>query len=392
MIVQEFDAAMMPGARIKVIWVWGAWGNSLNRMVKEWLDGVEFIAVNTDAQSLAVSLAHKKINIGLNLTRWLWAWGTPETGKKSAEESMEEIKEFLADADMVFITAGMGWGTGTGAAPVIAQVAREMGILTVWVVTKPFSFEGKRRFEFALEGLEKMKQSVDTLIVIPNDKIFNIIDKKTTFKQAFSMIDKILYLGVQWISDLIVKPGDINIDFADINMIMKNSGTALLGIGYGEGEDRAIDAARRAIDNPLLEASLEGAKNIIFAVTGGDDLTPMEVQDAARVVEEIADPEAMIVWGMTFDESYEGEVKVSIIATWFPESAQDSMIKNVGQRSWALSRLGSSRTSSWGWGNFVKKAMWEEGVTSASQAEKEEPKVERDFETPAFLRKKLLNG
>jgi len=361
-------------------------------MVKEWLDGVEFIAVNTDAQSLAVSLAHKKVNIGLNLTRGLGAWGTPETGKKSAEESIDDIKEFLSDADMVFITAGMGWGTGTGAAPIIAQQAREMGILTVWVVTKPFSFEGKRRFEYALEGLEKMKQSVDTLIVIPNDKIFNIIDKKTTFKQAFSMIDKILYLGVQWISDLIIKPGDINIDFADINMIMKNSGTALLGIGYGEGEDRAIDAARRAIDNPLLEASLEGAKNIIFAVTGWDDLTPMEVQDAARVVEEIADPEAMIVWGMTFDESYEGEVKVSIIATWFPEAAQDHMIKNVGQRSGALSRLGSSRTSS-GWGaNFVKKAMGDEGVTSASQVEQEEKKVERDFETPAFLRKKLLNG
>lgn len=393
MIVQEFDAVIMPGARIKVIWVWWAWGNSLNRMVKEWLDWVEFIAVNTDAQALAVSLAHKKVNIGLNLTRGLGAWGTPETGKKSAEESIEDIKEFLSDADMVFITAGMGWGTGTWAAPVISQLAREMGILTVWVVTKPFSFEGKRRFEYALEGLEKMKQSVDTLIVIPNDKIFNIIDKKTTFKQAFSMIDKILYLWVQWISDLIIKPGDINIDFADINMIMKNSGTALLGIGYGEWEDRAIDAARRAIDNPLLEASLEWAKNIIFAVTGWDDLTPMEVQDAARVVEEIADPEAMIVWGMTFDESYEWEVKVSIIATWFPEAAQESMIKNVGQRSWALSRLGSSRTSSWSWGaNFVKKAMGDEGVTSAAQVDQEEVKQERDFETPAFLRKKLLNG
>lgn len=392
MIVQEFDAAIMPWARIKVVWVWWAWSNTLNRMVKEWLDWVEFIAVNTDAQSLATSLAHKKVNIGLNLTRGLGAWADPETGRKSAEESVEDIKEFLTDADMVFITAGMWWGTWTGGAPFIAQTAREMGVLTVWVVTKPFSFEGKRRFEYALEWLEKMKWAVDTLIVIPNDKIFNIIDKKTTFKQAFSMIDKILYLWVQWISDLIVKPGDINIDFADINMIMKNSGTALLGIGYGEGEDRAIDAARRAIDNPLLEASLEGAKNIIFAVTGWDDLTPMEVQEAARVVEEIADPEAMIVWGMTFDESYEGEVKVSIIATGFPESEQEFMIKNVGQRSWALSRLGSSRTSSWwGW-NFVKKAMWDEGVNSAVQGEQEEQKKERDFETPAFLRKKLLNG
>ena len=375
-------------------------------MVTEGLEWVEFIAVNTDAQSLAGSQAHKQINIGLGLTKGLGAWANPEIGKKSAEESHEEIKAMLEDTEMVFITAGMGWGTGTGAAPVIAQVAREMGILTVWVVTKPFSFEGKRRFQHALEGLEKMKASVDTLIVIPNDKIFNIIDKKTTFKQAFSMIDKILYLWVQWISDLIIKPGDINIDFADINMIMKNSGTALLGIGYGEGEDRAIDAARRAIDNPLLEASLEGAKNIIFAVTWGDDLTPVEVQEAARIVEEIADPEAMIVWGMTFDESYEGEVKVSIIATGFPDTIQETMIKSVGTRQQAssrgdaLSRLGtpsargvwSSRTaSSW---SFVNRAMDDEGVRSAATQEAPAPapaEPQVDYDKPAFLRRKLLN-
>ena len=400
----------MPGAKIKVIWVGWAWSNTLNRMVTEGLDWVEFIAVNTDAQSLAWSQADKQINIGLGLTKGLWAWANPEVGKKSAEESYEEIKAMLEDTEMVFITAGMGWGTGTWAAPVIAEIAREIGILTVWVVTKPFSFEGKRRFQHALEGLERMKASVDTLIVIPNDKIFNIIDKKTTFKQAFSMIDKILYLWVQWISDLIVKPGDINIDFADINMIMKNSGTALLGIGYGEGEDRAIDAARRAIDNPLLEASLEGAKNIIFAVTWGDDLTPVEVQEAARIVEEIADPEAMIVWGMTFDESYEGEVKVSIIATGFPDTIQETMIRNVGTRQQssrgdALSRLGtptwrtaqpaarvwSSRTQSSG--SFVNRAMDDEGVgSSATQEPMAAPaQEERDFETPAFLRRKLLN-
>lgn len=395
MIVQEFNADVMPGARIKVVWIWGAGNNTLNRMVTEGLDGVEFVAVNTDAQALANSMAHKKVNIGLNLTQGLGAGANPETGRKSAEESIDDIKMFLDGADMIFVTAGMGGGTGTGAAPVIAQTAREMGVLTVGVVTKPFSFEGKRRFEFALEGLERMKASVDTLIVIPNDKIFNIIDKKTTFKQAFSMIDKILYLGVQWISDLIVKPGDINIDFADIKMVMQGSGTALLGIGYGEGEDRAIDAARRAIDNPLLEASLEGAKNIIFAVTGGEDLTPMEVQDAARIVEEIADPDAMIVWGMTFDEAYEGEVKVSIIATGFPSTIQDSMIKNVWTNtrsgSGALSRLGSSRSTTSG--SFIKKAMNDEGVSTAAEAEaKEEKKEERDFETPAFLRKKLLNG
>lgn len=387
-------------------------------MMEEWLEGIDFIVVNTDAQALAGSMAPKKVNIGLNLTKWLGAWANPEVGRKSAEESIEEIKWFLIDADMIFITAGMWWGTGTWAAPVIAQMAKEMGILTVGVVTKPFSFEGKRRFWSALEGLERMKASVDTLIVIPNDKIFNIIDKKTTFKQAFSMIDKILFLWVQGISDLIIRPGDINIDFADIKMIMSWAGTALLGIGYGDGENRAVDAARRAIDNPLLEASLEGAKNIIFAVTWWDDLTPMEVQEASRVVEEIADPEAMIVWGMTFDESYHGEVKVTIIATWFPDVVQTTMIKDMWnatsrrssfsermstggyqqqqpqqpqQPSYAQwnQRMWSSRTS-WG-SNFVGKAMHDEGVQSQVSREQEQRvNNDVDYETPAFLRKKLI--
>ncbi len=394
MVFQEVTPEILAGAKIKVFGVWGSWCNTVNRMIKEGIDGVEFVAINTDAQVLATSLAHKTINIGLNITKGLGAWANPEVGRKAAEESLEAIKSELQDTDMVFITAGMGWGTWTGAAPVIGQLARSMGILTVGVVTKPFSFEGKRRFEHALEGLTKMRDSVDTLIVIPNDKIFNIIDKKTTFKQAFSMIDKILYLGVQGISDLIIRPGDINIDFADIRMIMQGSGTALLGIGYGQGEDRAIDAARRAIDNPLLEASLEGAKNIIFAVTGWEDLTPIEVQEAARVVEEIADPDAMIVWWMTFDESYEGEVKVSIIATGFPEQVQETMIKNVGTRG-ALSKLGTpsasgARRSSTGAG-YIGRAMSDEGVVSSSESV-EEPKEERDFDTPAIIRKKLLNG
>jgi len=394
MIVQEFNPEFMPGARIKVFGVGGAWCNTINRMKTEGLDGVEFVAINTDSQTLANSMAQKQVNIGLNLTKWLGAGANPEVGRKAAEENLEEIKNILVDTDMVFITAGMGGGTGTGAAPVIAKLAREMDILTVGVVTKPFSFEGKRRFAYALEWLERMKQAVDTLIVIPNDKIFNIIDKKTTFKQAFSMIDKILYLGVQGISDLIVKPGDINIDFADIKMIMSGAGTALLGIGYGQWEDRAIDAARRAVDNPLVEASLDGARNIIFAVTGGEDLTPMEVQEAARVVEEIADPEAMIVWGMTFDDSYEGEVKVSIIATGFPEVVQEWMLQDAGRSRGALSRLWSTRTTPTGWGSFVGKAMKDEKVTSniAAESEMEQKKAERDFETPAFLRKKLLNN
>lgn len=394
MAFQEILPEILPGAKIKVFGVGGAGCNTVNRMIKEWIDGVEFVAVNTDAQVLATSLAHKTINIGLNITKGLGAWANPEVGRKAAEESLESIKAELVDTDMVFITAGMWWWTWTGAAPVIGQLAKSMGILAVGVVTKPFSFEWKRRFEHALEWLTKMRDSVDTLIVIPNDKIFNIIDKKTTFKQAFSMIDKILYLGVQGISDLIIRPGDINIDFADIRMIMQGSWTALLGIGYGQGEDRAIDAARRAIDNPLLEASLEWAKNIIFAVTWGEDLTPIEVQEAARVVEEIADPDAMIVWWMTFDESYEWEVKVSIIATWFPEQVQDTMIKSVWTRGGAISKLwtpstGTRRSSTGAW--YIWRAMSDEGVSSSSEVQ-EEPKEERDFDTPAIIRKKLLNG
>lgn len=389
MIVQEFNPEFTPGARIKVIGVWGAGGNTINRMAREGLEGVEFVAVNTDAQTLANSLAHKKVNIGLNLTKGLWAGANPETGRKAAEETIDDIKAMLYDTDMVFVTAGMWGGTGTGAAPVIASIAKEMGILTVGVVTKPFSFEGKRRFQYALEGLEKMKSSVDTLIVIPNDKIFNIIDKKTTFKQAFSMIDKILYLGVQGISELITKPGELNIDYADVQTVMKGSGTALFGIGYGQGENRAVDAARRAVDNPLLEATLEGAKSILFAVTGGDDLTPIEVQEAARVIEEIADPDAMIIWGMTFDQSYEGEVKVSIIATGFPETIQESMIKNVGVRQSPLARLWSNRTQSGR--NYVGQAMESEWVSTNVMWEATSVKEERDYETPPYLARKLLS-
>jgi cell division protein FtsZ len=394
MVVQEFNPAFVPGARIKVIGVgWGG-SNSVDRMVTEWLDGVEFIAVNTDAQALAKSLAHRKINIGLNLTKGLGAWANPDIGRKSAEESIEEIRDALEDADMIFITAGMWGGTGTGAAPVIAQLAKEMGILTVGVVTKPFSFEGKRRFQYALEWLEKTKESVDALIVIPNDRMFNLVDKKTTFKSAFAMIDKILFLGVQGISDLIVKPGEINIDFADIKMIMSGSGTALLGIGYGQWENRAVDAARQAIDNPLLESTLEGAKNIIFAVTGGDDLTPIEVQEASRVVEDIADPEAMIVWWMTFDPSYEGEVKVTIIATWFPDVLQQSMIREFGltaMNKYNTKRTMSSRAPQWSM-SYAQRVVKDEWLPSQREPEKklEEKRDVPNYETPSFLRKNLM--
>jgi len=374
MAIQEINPDFIPGARIKVIGAGGGGCNTINRMIQEGLEGVEFIAVNTDAQALENNLAWTKINIGLNLTRGLGAGANPEIGRKAAEENLDEIKRHLSDTDMVFITAGMWGGTGTGAAPVIAQLAREMWILTVGVVTKPFSFEGKRRLENAIEGLQKLKEAVDTLIVIPNDRIFNIIDKKTTFKQAFQMIDRILHLGVQGISDLIIKPGLINIDFADISVIMKDSGTALLGIGYGEGENRTVEATRQAIENPLLEAKLEGAKNIIFAVTGGEDLTPTEVQEAASIIENIAAEDANIIWWMSIDDNYDGDVKVTIIATGFPENTQSEIIK------WAKTSNPFKNNTSKG-NDFVSKAL-----NTPKSTPKEQPLENPDV--PAFLRRK----
>lgn len=376
MTLVEINPEFIPGAKIKVIGVGGAGNKAINRMIEEKLDGVEFVAINCDAQDLATNLAGKKINVGLNITKGLGAGADPEIGRRAAEESKEEIVAMLQDTDMIFITCGMGGGTGTGAGPVVAQLAKEMGVLTVAIVTKPFSFEGRRRQINAATGLAKMKESVDTLIVVPNDKIYQIADKKTTFKQAFTMVDKILYLGVQGISDLIIKPSDINIDFADIKVIMKDSGNAVLGIGYGAGEKRAVDAARQAIENPLLETNLDGAKNVIFAVTGGNDLTPIEVQEAATVLEEIIDEDVNLIWGMTFDESYEDEVKVTIIATGFQEQSDDEILRKPS-RDVLGRRIGKKSD------NFVTRGMRQEEEVS------QEYKEEEDLETPAFIRKRL---
>ncbi|MCK9466916.1 MAG: cell division protein FtsZ [Candidatus Absconditabacterales bacterium] len=386
MIINEIKPEFIPGAKIKVLGVGGCGNKALNRMISEGLENVDFIAVNTDAQDLATNLAPKKINLGLNLTKGLGAGGNPEIGRKAAEESETDIKNILQDTDMVFITLGMGGGTGTGAGPVIANIAKEMGILTIGVVTKPFGFEGKRKELKAEEGLAKIKTAVDTLIVIPNDKIFNVIDKKTTFKQAFLMIDKILYSGIKGISDLITKPGDINIDFADIRSVMQNSGNALLGIGYGAGEKRAVDAARKAIENPLLETNIDKAKNIVFAVSGGTDLTPTEVQEAASVIEEIIDTDVNMFWGMSFDESMEDEVQVTIIATGFEEQNKDPIIKAPNRDI-----LGRPTTPKKITENFIDRVV----RTSNPNIEEEEIETEdtnqgrEDLETPAFIRKRL---
>lgn len=389
MVINEVMPEFVPGAKIKVIWVWGCWNKALNRMIQEWLDGVEFVAVNTDAQDLASNLAQQKVNIGLNITKGLWAGANPDIGRKSAEEDEMNIKSVLQDTDMVFITAGMWWGTWTWAAPVVANIAKEMGILTVGIVTKPFSFEGKKRAENAEEWLKRMKEVVDTLIVIPNDKIYNLVDKKTTFKQAFTMIDKVLYLGVQGISDLIIKPGDINIDFADIKNVMIGSWNALLGIGYGAGEKRAVDAAREAIENPLLETNLDWAKKVIFAVSGGNDLTPIEVQEAASIVEEILDPEAEMIWGMSFDDSFEDEVKVTIIATWFEEQAKEHVNKRQGT-IWTTSpieRKASREAIQKQSDNYITRSL-RDTEEIVDPVEKSNTPVEDD-DTPAFVRRKM---
>lgn len=380
MTIAEFNPDLISGAKIKVIGVGWAGNNAVNRMVAEGMTWVEFVAINTDAQDLAKSLSSTKVNIGMNITKGLGAGTDPEMGRKAAEESSDAIKQMLDGSDMVFVTCGLGGGTGTGAAPVIATMAKEMGILTIGVVTKPFSFEGKKRFTNCEDGLKKMKDAVDTLIVIPNDKIFSLVDKKTTFKQAFTMIDKILFLWVQGISDLIMKPGDINIDFADIRTIMRDSGNALLGIGYGAWEKRATDAARKAIENPLLEANLDGAKNVIFAVTGGNDLTPIEVQEAAAIVEELCDPDVNLIWGMTLDESYDDEVKVTVIATGFTSYEENTSLKKP-QRDDLGRKLGGSQ-------DFISRSLG--GSNTNRQQEPEQVQEEQeDYETPAFLRKKI---
>ena len=382
MVINEIMPEFIPGAKIKVFGVGGCGNKALNRMIQEGLTGVEFVAVNTDAQDLATNLAQQKVNIGLNITKGLGAGANPEIWRKSAEEDEMNLKSVMQDTDMVFITAGMGGGTGTGAAPVVASIAKSMGILTVGIGTKPFSFEGKNRSINAEEGLKKMKEVVDTLIVIPNDKIYTLVDKKTTFKQAFTMIDKVLYLGVQGISDLITKPGDINIDFADIREVMLNSGNALLGIGYGAGEKRAVDAARKAIENPLLETNLDGAKKVIFAVSGGMDLTPIEVQEAAAIVEEILDDDVNMIWGMSFDESFEDEVKVTIIATGFEEQSKEPILKPV-QRNFLGQKIETPKRES---ENYITRGLRNTETKPEPETVKE---PEEDTEVPAFLRRQM---
>jgi len=313
----EITPDITPVANIKVMGVGGGGCNALNRMIKSGLKGVEFIAVNTDAQALYHNDAPTKLNIGRATTRGLGAGANPDIGKQAAEESIEEIKEALEGADMLFITCGLGGGTGTGAAPIIAGLAKDMGILTVGVMTKPFGFEGHRRASQAQDGMENLKNKLDTLITIPNDKILAIIDRKTPLNDAFAVVDDVLRQGVQGIADLITVHGMINVDFADVKAIMENAGSALMGIGYGAGENRASEAAKAAIESPLLEMSIDGAKGVLFNITGGNDLSMYEVDEAAKIITEAADPEANIIFGAVINDSYTGEIKITVIATGF---------------------------------------------------------------------------
>jgi len=313
----EFDIDLDQFAAIKVIGVGGGGNNAVNRMIAAGLQGVEFIAVNTDAQALLSSQAPYRIQIGEKLTKGLGAGANPEVGEKAAQENREDILKALKGADMVFITAGMGGGTGTGAAPVVAECAKEVGALTVGVVTKPFSFEGRRRHSQADYGISKLKEKVDTLITIPNDRLMQVVDKRTPIMEAFRIADDVLRQGVQGISDLIAVPGLINLDFADVKTIMMETGAALMGIGYASGENRAVLAAEAAINSPLLETSIEGAKGVLLNITGGINLGLFEVNEAAEIIAKAADPEANIIFGAVIDEKYEDEVRVTVIATGF---------------------------------------------------------------------------
>ncbi len=357
-------------ATIKVVGVGGSGGNAIMRMIQAKLRGVEFVAINTDAQALAHNEAPTKIQIGKDGTRGLGAGGDPDVARRAVEENKEEIYEALKGSDMVFVTCGMGGGTGTGAAPMVAQIAKELKALTVGVVTKPFTFEGPRRRKTADLGIEEMKERVDTLITIPNDRLLQVIDKKTSFTDAFGIVDDVLRQGVQGISDLITIHGTINVDFADVRAIMSDAGSALMGIGRGSGDNRAIEAARAAIESPLLELSIIGAKGILFNITGGPDMALYEVTEAANTITEAADPDANIIFGSTVDEAMSGEIKVTVIATGFEEG-------EGGKKKEAEKPVNTPNNS---FGSFGFSPVNDSTV---------EDKNDDELDVPAFIRRKL---
>ena len=363
----DFDIDVEQFARIKVFGVGGGGNNAVNRMIDSGVRGIEFIALNTDKQALFSSRAEQKLQIGEKITKGLGAGANPEIGTRAAEENRAEILEALKGADMVFITAGMGGGTGTGAAPIVAEIARELGILTVGVVTKPFTFEGKQRLTVAEKGIEELKLQVDTLVTIPNDRLLQIADKKTTMGDAFLMADEVLKQGIQGISDLISVPNLINLDFADVQTIMFDKGIAHMGIGRASGDNRATEAAKQAITSPLLETSIEGAKSVLLNITGGSDLGIFEVNEAADIIRQSVDPDANIIFGAGIDDSMSDEIKITVIATGFEEMP----LKNKSTIAHKPGFFGS------------KKDSEDDGV----EVKKKEISTE-DLDIPIFLRKR----
>lgn len=373
-------------AKIKVVGIGGSGGSAINRMVRSRVRGVEFLSVNTDVQALHHSQANSKLHIGKITTRGLGAGMDPELGRKAAEEAQDEIREILKGADMIFITCGLGGGTGTGAAPIIANIAKDIGALTVAVVTRPFSFEGIQRQYIAERGLEELKNKVDALITIPNDRLLQVIDKKTSLLEAFSICDDILRQGVQGIAELITVPGLINLDFADIKAIMKDAGTALMGVGQGSGENRAVVAAKSAISSPLLEVSIDGAKGILFTVVGGVGLKMHEVEEAAKIITQSTDANAKIIFGAVINEELEDEVKITVVATGFGD-------KKIGkdfdfETSYTPSRFIEAKT----------RTVEEERISEIKKLQKQPPQKiskkeveldEEELEIPAFIRKKM---
>lgn len=393
-------------ARIVVIGVGGSGGNAINHMINSKVKGVNFISMNTDTQDLHKSLAEKKIHIGKNLTKGLGAGMNPEVGKKAAEETKAEIQDVIKGADMIFIACGMGGGTGTGAAPIVARSAKEQGILTVAVVTKPFFFEGNHRGKIAEKGIDELAKEVDAIIVIPNDKLLQISEKNTNFKDAFAICDNVLKEAVEGISDLITTPGIINVDFADIRAIMDDAGSALMGIGSASGEDRATKAATQAINSPLLEVSIHGAKGVLFAISGGEDLTIQEIQEAAKIITESIDKDAKVIFGTIHDEKLKkGELKVTVIATNFPTDLpkkslfQNNILNTIPVNTQTTLKEENVQTakkeihntiiqnnnSNLNTNNFIKK------VEKKPEIQEEEIIIEDDGEewsaVPAFLRR-----
>lgn len=386
----NFDVETDGLAQIKVIGAGGGGNNAVNRMVEAQLQGVEFIAVNTDKQALLTSKAEYKIQIGEKLTRGLGAGANPEVGKRAAEESKDEIVKVLQGADMVFVTAGMGGGTGTGAAPVIAQLAKEMGILTVGVVTKPFLFEGKVRMKNAENGIAELKSKVDTLITIPNDRLLQIVQKNTSMLDAFSIADDVLKQGIQSISDLIAVPGLINLDFADVTSVMKEQGLAHMGLGSASGENRAIEAARLAIQSPLLETSIRGARGVLLNITGGPNLGLLEINEASTLVNESCDPEANIIFGASIREDLGEEIMITVIATGFDENNHDLGYK-IAEKPKATSRPTLNTQPTQPAPQMQKTSIIEEKEEII--APKEEPKrvsfmEDDEMEIPTFLRRR----